>query len=283
MRWKQFFTPVQSINASQGKQFISERSLDSITILDVRQRSEYEKEHLPGAKWIPLPELDVKVDELDVNKDIIVYCAVGGRSRVAAQMLIKKGFKNVLNLSGGIKGWNSEIASGSVDQGLELFSGNETVSEMLILAYSLEAGLFDFYTSMSLKVNTPEAKELFNLLSGIEIKHQERIYNEYRRLTGDMDSQKNFEKNIAIQAVEGGYTTQEYVNLFKPNCESPTEIIEIAMSIEAQALDLYQRASEKTANKACKNVLSQIAAEERLHLTQLGKVLEKVPDGGNSH
>ncbi|MDP6625699.1 MAG: rhodanese-like domain-containing protein, partial [Nitrospinota bacterium] len=73
MRWKQFFTPVQSINASQGKQFISERSLDSITILDVRQHSEYEKEHLPGAKWIPLPELDVRVDELDVNKDIIVY------------------------------------------------------------------------------------------------------------------------------------------------------------------------------------------------------------------
>ena len=283
MRWKQFFTPVQSINASQGKQFISERSLDSITILDVRQHSEYEKEHLPGAKWIPLPELDVRVDELDVNKDIIVYCAIGGRSRVAAQMLIKKGFKNVLNLSGGIKGWNSEIASGSVDQGLELFSGNETVSEMLILAYSLEAGLLDFYTSMSLKVNTPEAKELFNLLSGIEIKHQERIFNEYRKLTGNLDSQENFEKNIAIQAAEGGLTTQEYVNLFKPNWESPTDIVGIAMSIEAQALDLYQRASEKTANKACKNVLSQIAAEERLHLTQLGKVLEKVPDGGNSH
>jgi len=283
MRWKQFFTPVQSINSSQGKQLISERSLDSITILDVRQHGEYEEEHLPGAKLIPLPELNDRVGELDVNKEIMVYCAVGGRSRVAAQMLVEKGFKNVFNLSGGIKGWDSEIAFGSVDQGLELVTGNETASETLILAYSLETGLLDFYTSMAPKVNNLEAKKLFNLLSRIEIKHQKSIFNEYRKITGNLDSQENFEKNIVIRAIEGGLTTQEYINLFKPNWESPTEIIGIAMSIEAQALDLYQRASERTVNKACKHVLSQIATEERSHLAQLGKVLESITDNENPH
>ncbi len=283
MRWKQFYTPVQSINASQGKQFISERSLDSITILDVRQHNEYEEEHLPGAKLIPLPELHDRVDELDVNKEIMVYCAIGGRSRVAAQMLIEKGFKNVFNLSGGIKGWDSEIAFGGADQGLKLFTGNETTSDTLILAYSLETGLLDFYTSMAPKVNNLEAKKLFNLLSGIEIKHRERIFNEYRKITGTLDSQEHFEKKIVTHAVEGGLTTQEYVNLFKPDWESPIEIVGIAMSIEAQALDLYQRASERSDNKACKYVLSQIATEERSHLTQLGKVLESITDNENPH
>ena len=92
MRWKQFFTPVQSFGAEQARQYIADHSGNAYTILDVRQPNEYESGHIPGAKLVPLPDLTDRLAEIDSQKPAIVYCAVGGRSRVAAQMLSGKGW-----------------------------------------------------------------------------------------------------------------------------------------------------------------------------------------------
>ena len=73
MRWKQFFTPVQSVSTDQGRKLAAERPSAELTILDVRQPREYAKAHLPGAKLIPLPELVRRLDELDPDKQIMVY------------------------------------------------------------------------------------------------------------------------------------------------------------------------------------------------------------------
>jgi len=97
---------------------------DDYTLMDVRQPVEYESEHIPGAKLIPLPDLGDRLTEIDTDKPAIVYCAIGGRSRIASQMLAGKGFKVVYNLSGGIKAWRSGKAVGQEDLGLDLFSGS---------------------------------------------------------------------------------------------------------------------------------------------------------------
>ena len=63
-------------------------------------------------------------------------------------MLAGKGFTDVINMAGGIKAWNSNKAIGPEDLGLDLFTGQETPRETLIVAYSLEEGLREFYISM---------------------------------------------------------------------------------------------------------------------------------------
>lgn len=73
MRWKQFLTPVKSINADQAREQLAGTSLEEVTILDVRQPHEYEKGHIPGAKLIPLPELSERLDEIDPQKETVVY------------------------------------------------------------------------------------------------------------------------------------------------------------------------------------------------------------------
>ncbi len=73
MRWKQFLTPVKSMSTDQAKEFMDEKSMQDMTILDVRQPNEYEKGHIPGAKLIPLPELSDRLDEIDPNKDTLIY------------------------------------------------------------------------------------------------------------------------------------------------------------------------------------------------------------------
>ena len=276
MRWKQFLTPVKSMNVDQAREYIHKKPPDELTLLDVRQPNEYEAGHLPGARLIPLPDILSRIGEIDARKATVVYCAVGGRSRIAAQMIAAQGFSDVYNLSGGFKAWKGDAAFGAEEKGLELFTGNESVEETLVVAYSLEEGLRSFYLEMQDKVNNSDARNLFEKLSEIEVKHQERILDEYRKITGSSITREEFEKNIVVNALEGGLTTEEYANLFHPDWESVTDIIEVAMSIEAQALDLYLRASERSDEPQSQKVLRQIADEERTHLAQLGKLIETI-------
>jgi rubrerythrin len=191
-------------------------------------------------------------------------------------MLAGKGFENVYNVAGGFKGWKSKAAFGKEELGLELFTGDESPEKTLVVAYSLEAGLRDFYLSMITEVKNNDTKDLFQKLSEIEVKHQDRIFNEYITITGKSVNREEFEKRTVSKEIEGGLTTEEYMNLFHPDLDSMEDIIALAMSIEAQALDLYMRAADRTSNPQSKKVLTQIADEERTHLARLGKLMESI-------
>ncbi len=274
MKWRQFFTPVRSFSAQDAKSFMDKIPADTFTLLDVRQPEEYRDRHIPGAKLVPLPDIGKRLDELDPQKPTIVYCAIGGRSRVAAQMLSGKGFKEIYNLSGGIKAWDSNAAFGPEELGISLFSGAESPAESLVVAFSLEEGLREFYLTMMQKVKNSDARRLFEKLSEIELKHKERIFNQYLEISGVSISQDEFENKIVSPAMEGGLTTDEYLAQYHPDLEVTSEIVSMAMAIEAQALDLYQRASAHVSDEKSKAVLLQIADEERAHLQQLGRLFE---------
>lgn len=278
MRWKQFLTPVKSLTAPETKARLNDLSLDDYNLVDVRQPGEYRGGHIPGAKLIPVAELAERSSELDPTKPTFVYCAIGGRSRVAAQMLAGKGFTEVVNMAGGIKAWNSNTAFGAQDTGMALFSGKEGIEEVLLIAYTLEAGLGDFYTSMQERVTQEDVQALFGRLSAIEVKHQDRLFAAYQEITANALSRDAFERNAAVQAMEGGLTTEEYLALYPTDFEKASEVISLAMGIEAQALDLYLRAADNCSQDAAKETLLRIGEEERAHLKLLGELLDELPD-----
>ena len=73
MRWRQFLTPVESVNSEEGRAMIQSAASDELIILDVRQPKEYEAAHLPGAMLLPLGQLDERMAELDPQKKILIY------------------------------------------------------------------------------------------------------------------------------------------------------------------------------------------------------------------
>lgn len=73
MKWRQFFTPVSSINWEEAHELVHQYPAGDVTFLDVRQPKEYEGRHLPGAKLIPVGELADRLDELDRDKPIVIY------------------------------------------------------------------------------------------------------------------------------------------------------------------------------------------------------------------
>ncbi len=78
---------------------------EDIILIDVREEDELNICKLNYSHHIPMRQLPSKIDELDKNKKIVVYCRSGGRSMNCCDFLLRQGFRHVYNLSGGILAW----------------------------------------------------------------------------------------------------------------------------------------------------------------------------------
>ena len=81
---------------------------ENLFLLDVRDEYEYEISNI-GGQLIPLPELAKRLNELNVNQNIVTVCKMGPRGVKAAQVLHKAGFTHVWNLTGGIHAWSDRV------------------------------------------------------------------------------------------------------------------------------------------------------------------------------
>jgi len=83
---------------------------EKFVLVDVREESEYAKDHLPGA--IPLGkgiiERDIEARVPDLNTPLVLYCGGGFRSALAADNLQKMGYTQVISMDGGIRDWREK-------------------------------------------------------------------------------------------------------------------------------------------------------------------------------
>lgn len=96
---------MQELSAKQLKEKIE--AGEDVLILDVRRSDERDVRHIANSLHIPLHELEDRIDELEPYKDkeIVVYCRSGNRSAHACMFLKMRGFKNPINLKGGLIFW----------------------------------------------------------------------------------------------------------------------------------------------------------------------------------
>lgn len=104
---------VPEVTASQAKEKLDSGEVD--LILDVREPGEYEKAHIPGAVHVPRGLLEFQADPSaptansqlasDTDKRIVVHCAAGARSLLAAKTLKELGYENVSSMAGGFNDW----------------------------------------------------------------------------------------------------------------------------------------------------------------------------------
>jgi len=83
---------------------------DKFLLVDVREESEFAKDHLPGAIHLGkgVIERDIEARVPDLNAEMILYCGGGFRSALAADTLQKMGYTNVISMDGGIRGWREK-------------------------------------------------------------------------------------------------------------------------------------------------------------------------------
>lgn len=81
---------------------------EDLLVLDVREPSEYHICNL-GGHLIPLGDLPLRLRELDSDREIVTHCKAGVRGAKAVEYLLRCGFRNVKNLSGGILAWAEQV------------------------------------------------------------------------------------------------------------------------------------------------------------------------------
>ncbi|MCA1959555.1 MAG: hypothetical protein LDL33_02070 [Desulfomonile sp.] len=272
---KKIIEPVESVSADAAAEFMAKAKEGTFTLLDVRQPKEYERGHIPGAVLIPLPQLSDSLDQLDPEKPVVVYCAIGGRSRVAAHLLAGKGFKTVYNIKGGIMAWNSRVAEGPAELNLDLIHGDESPAEIIALAYGMETSLSDFYRAMIQRVTDEEVAALLDKLAAIEDKHKQYLLDLHRTVIGAEPDVIGLESSANRRIVEGGFDAATLAEKNQRIMQTVTGVLELAMMLETHVLDLYLRFAGSIRENAGRQTLFAIADEEKAHLAALGKLMEE--------
>jgi rhodanese-related sulfurtransferase len=83
---------------------------ERFVLIDVREESEFAKDHLPGAIHLGkgIIERDIEQRVSDATTEIVLYCGGGFRSALAADNLQKMGYTNVISMDGGHRGWKEK-------------------------------------------------------------------------------------------------------------------------------------------------------------------------------
>ncbi len=76
-------------------------------ILDVREPSEWEQGHIPGATLVPLGQLSNRLSEVPRDQEVVVVCHSGNRSAQGRDVLLKAGYTTVTSMAGGMTQWQA--------------------------------------------------------------------------------------------------------------------------------------------------------------------------------
>lgn len=102
--------PTPGLKSLREEQFRNEmQSAKDRVVIDVRETGEYSRGHIPGAKNIPLSQLQGRLSEIPQDQDLLLYCQSGMRSKNAARILSKNGYSRLAHLTGGISAWRGTI------------------------------------------------------------------------------------------------------------------------------------------------------------------------------
>ncbi len=121
------------ISAKEAEEFLNLSSqTERIFWLDVRTGNEFSTRHIPGAKLIPVENLEMRYQAeipLTIEK-IMVYCASGDRSRLACDFLSRNNFGNVYHIKDGLQGWSGPLEGSGAGGLIQIASKSKVPSQM---------------------------------------------------------------------------------------------------------------------------------------------------------
>ena len=108
---------LEDMSAAEAAALVAAGKAD---VVDVRNESEWQAGHIPDVPNIPLGHLRERLNEVPTGRQLIMQCRTGSRSGIAASLMAAHGITNVVNLAGGIRGW--EEGGHPVERGAEVES-----------------------------------------------------------------------------------------------------------------------------------------------------------------
>jgi rubrerythrin len=192
-------------------------------------------------------------------------------------MLSSAGFKEAYSMQGGMRAWKGLVAEGSPESGMAYFSPATKPEELITLAWLLEDGSRKFYSELAAETKDQDAKNLFKDLFTAEERHQASLLKLYQGLTGSTSTSGFPGSIISLEqegdVMEGGLRLSEVLAWAKE--KSVVEILELSISSETNAYDLYIKMERQMKDHRSAQVFQVLSSEEKQHLERLSKLLEE--------
>ena len=160
--------------------------------------------------------------------------------------------------------------------GMLLLKGDETPQDIIYLAYGLEEGLRQFYAAASKMAIAEEVVSVLSKLAEIEVRHKQKLFDLYQSITSSATTLAGFEDTVSSELMEGGLDPDRLLEESMPTFKTAADVLNFAMMLEAQGMDLYKRYAEKSPDDRVKEILFTMADDEKAHLKSLGNLFEKI-------
>lgn len=295
--------PVHSITPEEISTFRSRLPEADYALVDVRQPGEYQEGHIPGARLLPLPEIEDHLDELRSTPNLIFYCRSGARSQAAAS-LVQEALPSqtrILNMTGGFLAWEGNTLTDMPR--MTLFEQDQALkpSQALLRAMELEKAAQSFYQSAAVRAHSPELSKNLETLAKVEQAHAHVLFHRLQQIDPTYASRDFAECFAGMQGdiLEGGLSMDDAVAALgqaQGQTQGQTQgqaqnkaqgkareqfclgITELALQIELMAYDLYKNLALSHSGTELESVFLDLAQDERGHQRLLARILTKCVD-----
>ncbi|MBW2519597.1 MAG: hypothetical protein JRD88_04500 [Deltaproteobacteria bacterium] len=276
MSYIDLFPKVPEWSHRRLSSFLSDSNPASYQLLDVREPTEFEKYHLPGAQSFPLAKLQEGSTIIDSKKPTILYCRNGLRSHAAAQILIRRGFQKVCLLKGGVQNWPGWLTTFSDSRVNELFTMLNTAEDHALFAWQLEENTRRLYRAINETVENSQLKVLFAKLAGDESNHKatiKAIWEGLSRRAAPTAFPHAIETFREHDFLEGGMVLTDALNWIKSF--STVDLLDFIISLEINAYDHYLTLQRLATDENSGRLFELVSDEELRHVKLLVRSCEE--------
>jgi sulfur-carrier protein adenylyltransferase/sulfurtransferase len=267
----------KNLTGEEFDEYLRKHHEEDFLVIDVRQESEYELGHIPGAKLIPLAEVEARLFSLPADRDLIFYCHNGGRSQWAASLAGESEIsqKTVYNLMGGLLNWKGSTLPGYPK--VRIFEKNQELGRLLTAAMDLEKGAWRFYRFASDKFDDHPIGSTFEQIAISEKGHATLIYRFRQKFEASPPPFDQLYQELAGEILEGGQGLEEACGSLEAG-RSCSATVELALNIEYSAFDLYRVMAERTSDSEARETFLALAQAEKAHMRALARSIAQCPE-----
>lgn len=258
--------PFRVLSASALRTFMQAHAEREYELVDVRERDEYGERHLPGARLLPLSELEDMLDQVRGDRHTVFYCGSGKRSERAAALVAEKlGFADLYSLEGGLMAWDGDTLPDFPN--MHVFDTTGSDEEVVLRALELEKGAERLYETLLNYFEETAVQVPLRKLLDAEEAHGRLLFGLLTQVA--KETPKPFEELYASmkgEVLESGETYEEVLSKVKGiPPEKRWALLELALDMEFHAYDLYRNLAAKHHATELEDVLLKLAAQEKLH------------------
>jgi rubrerythrin len=177
-------------------------------------------------------------------------------------------------MEGGLQAWEGITATGPPDQGMFLLAGVTSGGDLLRLAGQLEEGARLFYEAVRDILSDESSKRIFQSLAVAEEGHRRRLLEACGKFFPGTACERPAGKDDTVY-MEGAFRLEDLTAWCREPGREPFAILELAMQVEANSLDFYLKLLAAPDYSSLRGILEPLVADEKMHLEQLGSLLER--------